>query len=78
LNDRLDIDLHDVLAAETAMVTALMITANHADVPMCLHTIDAILRVSGRTQPHRPVPLNIGGTPGRRVAPRPRPWSAAS
>lgn len=50
MNDRLDINLRDdVLAAEIELVTDLMITANRSDVPLCLHTIDAVLRVPGRT-----------------------------
>jgi len=79
MNDRLDVDLHDdVLAAEIDMVTDLMITANHAEVPLCLHTIDAVLRVPGRT----PMPIgqcrcNGPDSAGRRAAPRTRPWSAA-
>ena len=51
MNDRLDIDLYDdVLAAEIEMVTELMITASHSDLPLCLHTIDAVLNVPRRTR----------------------------
>ena len=77
MNDTLDIDLHDhVLAAEIDMVTDLMITANDSDLPLCHHTIDAVLRVPGRTAvPIGQCRCNDGGSTRRRRA-RTRPWAA--
>ena len=82
MNDRLDISLHDdVLAAEIDMVTDLMITANHFDLPLCHHTVDTVLRVPGRTTlPLGQCRCHDGSAAGRRSrrSGRTRPRSAAS
>lgn len=51
MTDPLDVDLHDRdLLAEIDMVTELMITATESDLPLCHHTIDAVLDVPGRSR----------------------------
>jgi hypothetical protein len=51
MTDPLYVDLHDrELLAEIDMVTELMITATESDLPLCHHTIDAVLDVPGRSR----------------------------
>jgi hypothetical protein len=49
MNDPLDVDPIDAdLLAEIDLVTDLMIVTNGSELPLCHHTIDTVLRVSGR------------------------------